>query len=168
MSILGKRKQYEQYDDQFVEPHSKRHKSGMNGHHKPRAPDNYLYRDLEVVWARLEDFPWWPAQCDFTLLDRDHGKNKTPRLPVRWFGEDHNRVDWLTRDRIIPFSLDIEAALLNELKVEEEDQPEYNASIEDAVLRQKKWKKNIEKERRRNETDSDDPDFDPSAYKVWC
>ena len=102
---------------------------------------------------------------DFTLLDGDKGEGRTVRLPVRWFGEDHNRVDWLTRDRIIPFSLEIENALLKELKVEAEDEPEYNASIEDAVLRQKKWKKDLEKERRQNK-ESDDEDFDPSAYKV--
>ena len=107
MSILGKRKNYDSdYSDDgrnmsMSSTSYKRHKSSSSS--KPRAPHNYIYRDLEVVWARLEDFPWWPAQCDFTLLDGDKGPGKTPRLPVRWFGEDHNRVDWLTRDRIIPF-----------------------------------------------------------------
>eukprot|EP01084_Bolivina_argentea_P230130 388224_1 len=158
--ILGKRKpNFEDMNDDV--PQHKRHKSN---HHSPCAPAGYIYRDLEVVWARLEDFPWWPAQCDFTLLDGDKGQNRTPRLPVRWFGEDHNRVDWLTRDRIIPFSLEIESDLVHELKVEDEDQPEYIASIEDAVARQKKWRKDLEKERRQNK-ESDDEDFDPAAYK---
>ena len=162
MSLLGKRDRYDSdySDDAGHNISYKRHKSS-----KPRTPHNYIYRELEVVWARLEDFPWWPAQCDFTLLDGDKGPNKTPRLPVRWFGEDHNRVDWLTRDRVIPFSLEIESQLLKEFKVEPEDEPEYNASIEDAVLRQKKWVKDLEKERRQNK-ESDDEDFDPREHKV--
>eukprot|EP01083_Nonionella_stella_P264650 897478_1 len=142
--ILGKRKpNFEDMNDDV--PQHKRHKSN---HHSPCAPAGYIYRDLEVVWARLEDFPWWPAQCDFTLLEADKGQDRTPRLPVRWFGEDHNRVDWLTRDRIIPFSLDIEPDLTQEIKVADEDMPEYIASLEDAVARQKKWQKDLEKERK--------------------
>ena len=166
MSILGKRK-FDSDDVDDDDDSSNSHKRQRRNHTKPCAPSNYIYRDLEVVWARLEDFPWWPAQCDFTLLERDKGSGRTPRLPVRWFGEDHNRVDWLTRDRIIPFTLEIEGDLQRQLKVEAEDEPEYNASLEDAVLRQKKWFKDCEKERLRHNKSDEDEDFDPSDYKVW-
>eukprot|EP00485_Elphidium_margaritaceum_P004370 CAMPEP_0202696986 /NCGR_PEP_ID=MMETSP1385-20130828/10312_1 /ASSEMBLY_ACC=CAM_ASM_000861 /TAXON_ID=933848 /ORGANISM="Elphidium margaritaceum" /LENGTH=163 /DNA_ID=CAMNT_0049353325 /DNA_START=30 /DNA_END=518 /DNA_ORIENTATION=+ len=162
-----KRKQYEDYSDSDNAMQSKRHKpmsssssstrdaaaySLANG--KVRAPPNYIYRDLEVVWARLEDFPWWPAQCDFTILDVDHGPHRTPRLPVRWFGEDHHRVDMLTRDRVLPFSMQVAHDLEREIRVEAEDEPEYFASMQDAVARQEKWHKEQKKERRKRK-DSD-------------
>ena len=64
-SILGKRQHYESDD----EPSSKRQKLMKNNNDKPRAPPNYIYKDLEVVWARLEDFPWWPAQVTFIIIN---------------------------------------------------------------------------------------------------
>eukprot|EP01083_Nonionella_stella_P033353 91299_1 len=109
---------------------------------QPCAPSDYIYRDSEVVWARLEDFPWWPAQCDFASFEGDKGQNHTPRLPVRWFGEDGNRVDLLTRDRIIPFDLEIESDLLRQHNVEEEDGVEYIASVNDAMAAQEQRKQN--------------------------
>ena len=162
MALLGKSARYlsNYKDDEHNITSYERHKSS-----KLRAPHNYIYRDLEVVWARLECFPWWPAQCDFSIIDGDEGGSKTPRIPVRLFGEGP-RTDWLDRDRVIPFSLEIESQLLKEFKVHSEDESQYNAYIEDAVLTQKKWVKDLEKERRQNK-ELDHEDFVSREHKVW-
>eukprot|EP01084_Bolivina_argentea_P292257 502388_1 len=156
MSVLGKRKQLDGNNPQNAPP-AKRHKSIHLNY------TNYQYWDGEIVWARLEEFSWWPAQCEFAAEFDDEGQGRTPKLPVRWFGEDSHRVDRLTRDRVIPYSSEIESQLLDQIKVADEDVDEYNTSKEDAIAAQKKWKKRFPKEQR-EPMEGDDEDFDPSVY----
>ena len=97
---------------------------------------SHVYRDLEVVWARLEDFPWWPATC---VLPSCTDSNDIDSITVRWFGIDHDTIDKLSRDRIIPFSMSIKQRLLDEVKVESPDQDDYNQSVEQANLKHQEF-----------------------------
>lgn len=41
------------------------------------GPTDYLYTDLEVVWGRLEDFPWWPGQVHYITHTHTHTTHNT-------------------------------------------------------------------------------------------
>eukprot|EP01083_Nonionella_stella_P131276 398717_1 len=112
MSVLGKRKLDSESQDL---PSSKRHKSSHLDY------TCYKYCHKEAVWVRSEDYPWWPAKCDFPELFVDKGQ---PRLRVRWFGENNDCAE-LRRDRIRPFSLKIEPQLIDAFPVDYTDLPAY-------------------------------------------
>lgn len=101
-----------------------------------------IYLQNEVVWARMEDFPWWPARIEWLTHD---GKDPTfPwRVRVRWYGEDWETPAELTRDRVTRFDIKLQSRLQKEASVEPEDMDEYTQCVHDAKKNAKEfWAKN--------------------------
>ena len=89
------------------------------------------YRYGEVVWARLDDSPWWPAKVEWK-----NGQYLDPGLRnvhVRWYGIDHDNVNELTRERVRPFIPEDGVLLRMDISVEDLDKDNYNQCIIDAT-----------------------------------
>ncbi len=139
-SVLGKRK-----------PKSNDENGPSLKRQKVNCGKNYIYEDFEVVWAKLENRPWWPGFCDFLGDEYDKGSEETSQLPIQFYGTyfDIKRIDWVDRDKIIPFALHIEKELLEQCRVKYEDLPEYYASKEDAICRHRKLQRDKQREIRK-------------------
>ena len=72
-----------EHSDVVRRSHRKKRRKNIQG-----SLDN-KYKDGQIVWARLEDFPWWPATVE--LVDEDVGFPLINVVPVRWFGIDSVR-----------------------------------------------------------------------------
>lgn len=98
------------------------------------------------------------------LPNGDRGGSNTPRLPVKWFGEDSHLTHWLERSRVTSFKVALEDRLLKDITVEDEDLPEYNGAVEHAIHQQTKWIQEKKREARKRAKISD-PEYNPTAVK---
>ena len=47
---------------------------------------DYKYTEGECVWAKYQDYPWWPGQT-VNISKRERARSKRASLSVKWFGD---------------------------------------------------------------------------------
>jgi len=97
------------------------------------GPTDVLYKDGDLVWAQLEEFPWWPATVEI-----DEEDFLGAMVTVRWLGIDSDMTNSLPRTRIRPFSEVTQAELLKDIRVEDEDLEDYKEVMEIATKERQK------------------------------